>query len=138
MLPSCFPTAWADCAIATISRRKLVSSGLPLSSQIIQEEILTSKSLEGEIRPPSSDPNCVMADETHSIQLSPPHAPQACPATLNGSTDGRELGLPLRCSVRTRIRYSPNVYWELSHSSEANPSRKNQRGKIAIWRYHEQ
>ena len=31
-----------------------------------------------------------------------------------------------------------NVYWELSHSSEANSSQKNQRGKIAIWRYDEQ
>ena len=59
MLPSCFPTAWADCTIARISRRKLVLSGLPLSSQIIPEEIFTSKSLEGEVRSPSSDPNCV-------------------------------------------------------------------------------
>ena len=81
MLPSCFPTAWADCTIARISRRKLVLSGLPLSSQIIPEEIFTSKSLEGEVRSPSSDPNCVHSRRNTFDSALPPHPLQACPAT---------------------------------------------------------
>jgi hypothetical protein len=90
-----FPNqAWADCTIATISGRKLVLSGLPLSSQIIREEIFTSKSLKEKSAHQVRTQIAFMAEETHSIQHGARTRRKHVQPRPNGSTDPRRTPPP--------------------------------------------